>query len=61
MYIWHYLSLCVKVQKVYLALQSQSLGQSHPVPAQAPPTLLHVYYKHVKGRATNSEVPGLET
>ena len=28
----------MKVQKVYLLQQSQSLGESHPVPAQAPPS-----------------------
>ena len=40
----------LKVQMVYHPQQSQSLGESHPVPAQAPPA-----YKITKGRAT--EVP----
>ena len=43
----------MKVQKVYLLQQSQSLGKSHPVPAQTLPA-----YKIAKGRAT--EVPSLE-
>ena len=43
----------MKVQKVYLPQQSQSLGESHPVPAQTLPV-----YKNCKSRAT--EVPSLE-
>ena len=43
----------MKVQKVYLLQQSQSLAESHPVPAQTLPS-----YKNFKGRAT--EVPSLE-
>ena len=43
----------IKVQKVYLLQPSQSLGESHPVPAQALPA-----YKNAQGRAT--EVPNLE-
>ena len=44
----------MKVQKVY---QSQSLGESLPVPAQALPT-----YKIAKGRATEMQrCPALRT
>ena len=40
-------TMYVKVEKVYLPQQSPSLGESHPVPAQALPT-----YEIAQGRAT---------